>query len=337
MKKKKKRMLARRLSFPAILIAKKDAVELYVSAVKAKQLFAISAVERAEENPDRGYQRFLNLKRAEDIAKYVDGGNLVPGAIILSAQENAAFTFDPATNFISFLANPRAFLVIDGQHRLYGAHLAQAEIKLPVSILVGLPFVEEARYFSDINTSQKGVPRTLQLAIQKFLTPADSVDQIRLRFFNALNTRPSSPLANRMSATRTVAGKLTLVPFKTAFDPLLKETLFQKLSSDDVREKMLINFLSATEEVLIGELGNSDKLSNAAFFQALFGALPVIMNQVATKHNNFKKESFSDVVKALSEIEWERFNGTNKKVISELTKHIVALVSGTVTVNDDAV
>ena len=59
---------------------------------------------------------------------------VIPGAIILSASTDANLKYDAQAREISFLRKTPAFLVIDGQHRLYGAHLANFDVPLVVSI-----------------------------------------------------------------------------------------------------------------------------------------------------------------------------------------------------------
>ncbi|PKH87912.1 hypothetical protein CXF79_14945 [Colwellia sp. Bg11-28] len=55
------------------------------------------------------------------------------------------------------------------QHRLYGAKLAEQDIELPVCILKGLDQTSEVQYFIDINSTQKGVPKTLRIELREFL------------------------------------------------------------------------------------------------------------------------------------------------------------------------
>jgi DNA sulfur modification protein DndB len=234
------------VSWPAIqLPTDPDAsVEHYLTAIPAKQLFKVSYVSRADEDPKEGFQRTLSETRAKRIAEYLDEGNIIPGAVILSAKPEAGLKYDGKTRSLSYQERPKAFFVIDGQHRLFGAERAAKDVTIAVSILTSLDLPEEARYFNDINGEQKGVPRTLQLEIQKFTEPKESPEQLRLKIFHALNDRPDSPLANRLSATKSVQGKLTHVPFKNAVQPLFDDALFQVLD-DEQKIHLLLNFLSA--------------------------------------------------------------------------------------------
>lgn len=61
-----------------------------------------------------------------------------------------------------------------------------------------------------------------------------------------------------------------------AINPLLDTTLFKKMNFKE-KTKMLINFLSAVEDVLIESEGNSKRLSMTVFFKALFGVLMIFV------------------------------------------------------------
>jgi DGQHR domain-containing protein len=330
------RKAAKIVSWPAIKLPTdpNSKVAHYLTAIPAKKLFKVSYVSRADEDPKEGFQRTLSESRAKSIAEYLDTGNIIPGAVILSAKAEGELAFNARKQTLSYREMAKAFFVIDGQHRLFGAERANKEVMLAVSILTDLDLPEEARYFNDINGEQKGVPRTLQLEIQKFTEPKESPDQLRIKIFHALNTRPDSPLVNRLSATKSVQGKLTHVPFKNAVQPLFDDALFQAMT-DDQKIQLLVNFLSALEDILMESLGDTKKLSNAAFFQAVFFAFPGILQQVSMQYGKFKKESFKEVLKPLAGIDWGRHSGTNSKEIQKLSRHIGQLVAKNAKISDE--
>jgi DNA sulfur modification protein DndB len=316
---------ATRLKFVAIEIQTQNDTKFYVTAIPIEVLMKVCQVSRADEDPERGYQRLLGTRRPREIADYLDSGKVIPGSLILSAQKSASLEFSAKTQMLSFLNNPRSFLVIDGQHRLYGAHESKMQPTFPVSILTDLSLSEEVQYFNDINGEQKGVPRTLQLEIEKFFVSDESKEKVRINLFHALNTNPDSPLCNRMSATKSVQGKLTHVPFKSAVEPLLDQKPLQDMEMKK-KVQVLTNFLKAVENVLVSSLNSADKLSNAAFFQAIFGAFKMIALLTHERHGNYDVNSFRDVMKPLENIKWERYSGTNRQTITDFTKHIVDLI-----------
>lgn len=330
----RKATAVQRLSFPAIPIVQSEGKRFWIASLPSNKLFEIAKISRAAEDPKRGYQRLLDDKRAKRIAKYFDDGGAIPGSIILSAQSNADFLFDDRTKSISFLAQKGAFVVIDGQHRLYGAGLAQRSVPLPVAIFSGLDLEDEVQYFMDVNGEQKGVPRTLRLEIIKFLTPEEHPEQIRVRLFHELMTRADSPLCNRMSPTTSVVGKLSHVAFKSAVGPILDLPGVKRMTFEQ-KSQILINFLSAVEDVLIETRGDSKKLSNAAFFQAIFDAFPAVMQMVLETHKNYKTDSFADILDPMKELDLDAYPGTNKESIAALSSKIKELLNKSASVSNE--
>ncbi|MBI2388606.1 MAG: DGQHR domain-containing protein [Deltaproteobacteria bacterium] len=293
---------------------------MFVGVVPVEKLFPFCAVSRTAEDPEKGYQRHLAEQRARRIAEYLDDGNVIPGSIILSAQSAAALKYDGEQ--LSFAARPRAFLVIDGQHRLYGAHMASTGgVLISVCVLEGLSQEQEVQYFLDVNSTQRGVPRTLQLEIVKFLAEEGSVDEIRVRLFKALNEDPESPLCGRMSADKTVRGKLSHVPFKAAVEPRLNEMPLKSFKFES-KVKLLIHFLRAVQRILVDSTNEDTKLSNAAFFQAMFAVFPDVVRRAHLVHGDMKEESIVKVIRPLRDIRWDVHGGTNKKAIAAFAGHL---------------
>ena len=117
-------------------------------------ILAVSCmVEPRYLDPAEGFQRALDEKRARDIAAYIDSGTgTIPSSIVLSAQPEAELQYNRPNRTLSFARIPRAFLILDGQHRVYGFRLATSKLRVPVVIYNGLSRTEEARLFMDINT-----------------------------------------------------------------------------------------------------------------------------------------------------------------------------------------
>lgn len=92
-------------------------------------------VTSRNEDPQSGFQRVLDKKRAQDIADYVDSGKgTIPGSIILSAQPDSKLSVVGRGKTLEFTFTPKAFLVLDGQHRVYGFSLANTALRVPVVI-----------------------------------------------------------------------------------------------------------------------------------------------------------------------------------------------------------
>ena len=90
---------------------------------------------------------------------------------------------------------PKAFLILDGQHRVYGFALAKSELRIPVVIYNGLSLLNESRLFIDINTKQKPVPNELLLDIRKLAEYQEDTDRRLLgQIYDTFNSEFDSPL-----------------------------------------------------------------------------------------------------------------------------------------------
>lgn len=309
-------------------------VTFYIAVVMSKKLFAISEVSRADEDPEVGYQRLLGNARAKKISEYLKSGNVIPGAIILSAQEDVVKSYDKKNKKLKIANIPGSFLVIDGQHRLYGTYQYEENIPMPVCIFDNLKKEQEVQYFLDVNGYQRGVPKTLQLELTKFTAKPESKEEVLLRLFDELDNSPNSPLSGKLSRTRSITGKLSHVPFQSSLKVILDKPPMNNITFEQ-KKSVLINFLAAAEDVLIDEYADASKLTNAAFFQALMGVFVDACNIAMYKHANYKKSSFRSVLTGLAEIDLELHSGTNKKAIGALSETMRVKISSMTKLSDD--
>lgn len=310
-------------SFPAFNLTSGD-VGLYLLALKPSEIFPFARVSRVDDDPEAGFQRKLDSHRVKRISEYIQGGKVVPGAIILSAQDTKNISYENGTGKLTFPAEPGFFLVIDGQHRLYGSTKAEVDlgcdIKIPVCILANLSHTEEVQYFIDINGNQKGVSKTLRIELTKFLVEEDSVDAIRLRLFEDLNADPDSPLFGHLSATQRSIGYLSHVPFKSALDRVLEKDPLKKLDFDK-KKKLLNNYLSGVYENL-EEVDQGRRLFQSAFFQAIFRVFEKACEISLMYHRNYSKKAFSEIFTFLQDLNFESHSGSNEEAVINLMKEI---------------
>jgi DGQHR domain-containing protein len=105
-------------------------------------------VTTRDEDPKAGFQRVLDNKRAQQIADYIDVGlGTIPTSIVLSAQHDADLQVIGKGKTLQFADHPRAFLVLDGQHRVFGFSLAKTSLRVPVVIYNNLSPRDESRLF----------------------------------------------------------------------------------------------------------------------------------------------------------------------------------------------
>lgn len=233
-------------------------------------------VTTREEDPEMGFQRSLDQRRAQEIANYIDGGlGTIPSAIILSAQPQAQFKIVDKGKTVEFVKDPKAFFVIDGQHRLYGFHLAKTSLRVPVVIYNGLSRSDEAKIFIDVNSKQKPVPNELLLDIKNLAEYENESERLLREIFDLFSNENDSVLLGLTSPTQSARGKISRVTFNQAIKPLIK--IFSGLGSREIY-KILNSYISA---VIKGE----ERISAQGCFvnPTLFRAYAEIFTEVAQR------------------------------------------------------
>ncbi|TCB66778.1 DGQHR domain-containing protein [Acinetobacter sp. ANC 4216] len=298
----------------------------YISKMNGKELKNIAKISRVDEEQN-GYQRLLDERRSRAIGKYIDEGYLLPGSIILSYKGN--FDYNEFTNELVLNIQNDNLLVLDGQHRLYGAFLAQSDIELPICLLCNLTIKQEIQYFLDINSNQKGVPKTLQQELTKYLLDNEtSPEAIRLALFDRFYTDENSPLYGRMTKTQSVVGKVSHVPFEKAISPLLSnsDSYLSMFKTLDEKYILLNNYLKAFSSVL-EEIHNNDNLvSQAAFFESMFKVFDKVCSVSHINLKNLKEESLYQVISCIKSLDFEKHTGSNKQAISNLSNEMITLI-----------
>jgi len=161
------------------------------SDILAKCCFATNR----DEDPISGFQRVLDMKRARNIAHYIDHEmGTIPNSIVLSAQNEADFKVVGQGKTASFRFDPHAFLIIDGQHRVFGYALAKTRLRVPVVVYENLTREQEARLFIDINTKQKPVPKELLLSIKSLAKTENDIDSLLSEIFDLFDRAQDSAL-----------------------------------------------------------------------------------------------------------------------------------------------
>ena len=285
--------------------------EMFLFSVDAKILWSLVQIDRRQEDKDKGYQRALSESRVNKIAKFLENGNAIPGAILISFDE------DCATNDGSHLVvqnRPNAGWVIDGQHRLAGAHKATVDVNLPVIALVGLNLTEQIDFFVTVNREQKGVPASLYYDLLKHLpktkTEAEAVQERAADLANSLKKDSESPFFQRIVVTTAPKqGNLSLTNVVRKIAPLLKRDGRLAQFNDEVRAAILNNTYRALEQSFPNEYQRPDSVFFRTIgFGAIMNALPVIIDttiRLASKMD-FRVSSMKNTLELLGTFD---FNG----------------------------
>ncbi|MFC7554058.1 DGQHR domain-containing protein [Pseudoroseomonas wenyumeiae] len=284
------------ISYTAVLLTQ-GKHRFYTLAMPSEILAETCVVEPRGENPIDGFQRMLDEKRARDIAEYIDNGlGTIPGSIVLSAQESAQLKYTRKTRTISFRKHPKAFLIIDGQHRVYGFMLAREVLRVPVVIYNGLSRAEEARLFMDINTKQRPVPSELILDIKKLAENENDFETVLREVYDEFNSDPASPLLGLLSPSDRQKGKLSRVTFNAAL-----KSVWGAFAGSDVEYIYAVfgAYLSAFNSGLRFH-GAAENLTNPTMFKALSLAFPDVAQRVFDRFgDDFTSANFEKVLAPL--------------------------------------
>ncbi|GBF58594.1 hypothetical protein PbB2_02280 [Candidatus Phycosocius bacilliformis] len=260
------------------------------SDVLARTCFVIDR----DEDPVEGFQRLLDKSRAQQIADYIDAGlGTIPTSVVLSAQEISSFTYDSKKRTVRFRDNLKSFLVLDGQHRIYGFHLATSELRVPVVVYNELTRIEESRLFIDINTKQKPVPNELLLDIRKLAEYRNDIETKIGDIFDLFDTDTQSPLLGYMSASKRRKALISRVTFNAAMKPILN--IFGDATSSEVYV-----VLSAYIRAFISASLENDmkiEMTQPVVFRSVMAVFPDIAQRVSDRHGkNYSADNFLDVI-----------------------------------------
>jgi DGQHR domain-containing protein len=270
----------------------------YTLSMPSEVLATTCTVDTRADNPTDGFQRRLDERRADEIARYIDEGlGTIPTAIVLSAQPEAELEYIRPKKTIAFRQTPRAFLILDGQHRVYGFAKAKTSLRVPVVIYNGLNRQEESKLFIDINTKQRPVPNELLLDIKKLAETETGDEALRREVFDFFAKEPSSPLAGLMSPSARTTGKISRVTFNAALN--MATTSF----GDEVEPKRLYEVLAAYVNAWLSGLRRADaadRITNPTMFKAIMMLFPAVAQRVNDRHgSDYSVANFHEVLEPL--------------------------------------
>lgn len=305
-----------RESYAAVLITQGEH-RFYQLAMPSDILASSTFVSTRDEDPETGFQRLLDVKRAKEIAAYVDTGlGTIPTSIILSAQNSCSLDYDSRSKTISFFVDPGSFLILDGQHRVYGFKLAETKIRVPVVIYDGLSRRDESRLFIDINSKQRGVPSELLLDIKKQADYESSEEQIFRDVFDRTMSDPNSPLYGRLSPSKRVKSKISRVTFNAALKSIYPA--LSARSADEISE-ILSDYLASIRDQIIRNGGDEDILLNSVTFRALVSFFTQVARRVKDRFGpDYTVDNFDNILEPLFDsIQIGKLSGASQSKIVE--------------------
>ncbi|MEZ4400829.1 MAG: DGQHR domain-containing protein [Kofleriaceae bacterium] len=287
-------------SYPALLL-RQNKHRFYFTTIPVDDLFDYCFVARRKEDPKLGFQRELNEERANDISRYLAAGDgSIPTNIVLSAQTEARFAYTRSTKTVSFKRTPGAFLVLDGQHRLWGYHKCPLRHRVPVAIYQELDRESETKLFIDINTTQRGVPAALLLDIKSLAAIESGREKILRDLFDRFKSDSKSPLHGKLSPAKSLAGKISRVTFNRAVSQTLNSNHMTPLDGD-MRYRVLLNYLNSFDAELAAD--NKKALVRSAFFEAIFDIFDDVLRETIARKGNLKVDSLRETIQPLASID----------------------------------
>ncbi len=251
--------------------------ELYLFSAPAAQLWDSVEINKRTDDKVEGYQRALSPSRANDVRKFVEAGNVIAPAIVLSFDSDKVH-FDERTNEIVTDGSSDAGWVIDGQHRLRGAQLASeaSDVNLPAVAFIGLDLDKQIQQFVTINKEAKGVPTSLYYDLLDSLPPSKKPSLVAKEkaaaIANSLRRDQDSIFFDRIVVvTAPKKGELSLNNFVRKVSPLLVESKGSLSAFSQKEVSMIIeNYFKALKSVFPEQFSSA----KSRFFQTLgFGAM----------------------------------------------------------------
>ena len=161
-------LFGREFSGPVVL--NEIQLDALVQSLESRS-FRVRSKELLTEERAQPYQRFLDERRAVEIADYIKTPlALLPNSIILavnvSLDENEVLQRDSdGTVVIRLPKNISSAVILDGQHRVasfaYLDATQKSQLEVVVTFLIGIPFYQQAEIFAVINGKQKPVNKSI--------------------------------------------------------------------------------------------------------------------------------------------------------------------------------
>lgn len=252
-------------------------------------------VSSRDEDPIMGFQRTLDEKRAMEIANYIDNEEgTIPSSIIISAQDAADVEIVGKGRTLEFMPDPKAFLILDGQHRVYGFSKAKSTLRVPVVVYVGLSRKEESRLFIDINSKQKGVPSELLLDIKRMAEYENSTEESLRSIFDLFHDDPNSALLGKLSPASKSKNKISRVTFNSSVTPVAQ--FFGNRETEELYA-ILNCYLKAFIYGFFKVNNIEEQLCNSTIFRALFSIFSEVAAKLKDRHGpDYSVDNFDSVM-----------------------------------------
>ena len=282
----------------------------YSAVLPGKALMRSCFVSRRTDDPVEGFNRSLSRSRAIDIARYIDRGFAIPTNIVLSSQDAAQLAFSRG-KLTWREVEGAAFLVIDGQHRLFSMEHSETDLPFVVSIFHDLSRQDEVQLFIDINTNQKGVPPALLLDIKQLAGTETTIEEKLRRLFDAVAADRNTPLHGKFSAAAKKTGHISRVTFNTALKKSMEAGVLTTLDAED-QARLVSNYIIAADRIIVSSGATNNDLTKATILQAFFEIFNDVADQALQYSENLRPDSLTETMAPLTAIDFDAYLGSNR-------------------------
>ncbi len=284
--------------------------KVYTQFLKVKDVLSICYVAVRNVSEEEGaVQRVLNVKRVDEIKKFVLDGNMFFNTFLLNwTQSNEKPEFSGGKIHIPVLA--KAAQVLDGQHRLAGLEEAMIEKNeigeehILVSICLNLMTKQSAKIFLNINSEQKPVPKSLIYDL--FGEVEDNQDHAINRAMDIaqeLNENTESPYHNKIKFPGENIGSIDLSTVVGCLKKYLeKNGNFEayNVSSINTQKQVILNYFNAIKFYYENEKLWEIKTKNPFLKSAGFaGAIDFFVSEMlgrCAELKSFKIETIKNIL-----------------------------------------
>lgn len=165
----------------------------------------------------------------------------------------------------------------------------------------------------------------------KHLAQVESSREELLRgLFDRLNRDPESPLAGKLSATKSLAGKISRVTFNRAVSPVVSSGVFQDADADS-QYRLLLNYLKALD----AELTDKRLLLRAGFYEAALSVFDEVVRTALASSGTAKVEALRQTIEPLARLNYHGTGGRALQNWKDIASLMRAALRKTVAISGD--
>lgn len=319
------------LTLSAIEIKQGKGTRLYLFGAKASTLWRMLSIDRRNPDKKEGYQRVLNAARVNAVKRYLEEANPIPGAVIV-ALDGAKY----GDGSLVIPAGADVGWVIDGQHRLAGAHRLHVDsgndIELPVVAFLDITDEEQIRQFVTINKEAKNVPTSLFMDLLPHLAKSDPSDLAKQRAHeigDALRRDTTSPFFDKIAIIDSPRkGQISSTNFVRKVSTFVHpEKGILRLHSFERQSKIISNYYDACRTVFWKEWkGTANVFFQTIGFGAIMNVFEPLLNYTLQSSKSMTTDSFVSTLSLVSDYDFEAWRqaGSGNKAETQAATSFLA-------------